>query len=57
MFAGLVTYPDNSHGFPRSEGFFQDCRMVRRKSCPEVVQRAQRVALLARRQKDQIARG
>ncbi|XP_029161469.1 uncharacterized protein LOC114933155 [Nylanderia fulva] len=25
---GLVTYADGSHGFPRNEGFFQDCRLL-----------------------------
>ncbi|CAG4987937.1 unnamed protein product [Parnassius apollo] len=47
---GLVTYSDGSNGFPKNEGFFQDCRMVRRKRCPEVVQRAQKIAYMARAQ-------
>lgn len=50
---GLVTFNDGSNGFPRNEGFFQDCRLVRRKRCPEIVQRAQKVALMARAQCDQ----
>jgi len=45
---GLVTFNDGSHGFPRNEGFFQDCRMVRREMATEAVLRAQRAALLAR---------
>ncbi|XP_026745549.1 MORN repeat-containing protein 4 homolog [Trichoplusia ni] len=51
---GLVTFSDGSNGFPRNEGFFQDCRLVRRKRCPEVVQRAQKVAYMARAQCQQI---
>lgn len=50
---GLITFSDQSHGFPRNEGFFQDCRLVRKKRCPEVIQRAQKVALMARAQCDQ----
>lgn len=50
---GLITFNDHTHGFPRNEGFFQDCRLVRKKKCPEVVQRAQKVALMARAQCDQ----
>ena len=49
---GLVTYQDDSNGFPRTEGFFQDCRLVRKKKCPEIVQKAQKVALMARVQCD-----
>ncbi|XP_045533955.1 uncharacterized protein LOC106720251 [Papilio machaon] len=51
---GLVTFSDGSNGFPRNEGFFQDCKMVRRKRCPEVVQRAQKVAYMARAQCQQV---
>ncbi|CAH0668737.1 unnamed protein product [Spodoptera exigua] len=50
----LVTFSDGSNGFPRNEGFFQDCRLVRRKRCPEVVQRAQKVAYMARAQCQQM---
>lgn len=49
---GLVTFHDDTNGFPRTEGFFQDCRLVRKKKCPEIVQRAQKVALMARVQCD-----
>lgn len=49
---GLVTFSDRTNGFPRNEGFFQDCRMIRKKRCPEVVQKAQKVALMARAQCD-----
>lgn len=47
---GLVTFNDLTHGFPRNEGFFQDSRQLRKKRCPEAIQRAQKVALLARSQ-------
>lgn len=47
---GLVTFNDSTHGFPRNEGFFQDCRLVRKRHCPEIVQRAQKISLLARAQ-------
>lgn len=50
---GLITFSDHTHGFPRNEGFFQDCRLVRKKRCPDVVQRAQKVALMARAQCDE----
>nr|CAD7578854.1 unnamed protein product [Timema californicum] len=52
--SGLVTFSDGSQGFPRNEGYFQDCRLVRKKRCQEVVQRAQKVALMARVQSDQV---
>lgn len=52
-FLGMITFSDGSHGFPKNEGFFQDCKLVRKKRCPEVVQRAQKVALMARAQADQ----
>lgn len=45
---GLVTFNDGSHGFPRNEGYFQDCKMLKKKKCPDVVQRVQKVALMAR---------
>ncbi|XP_076295248.1 MORN repeat-containing protein retinophilin [Lasioglossum baleicum] len=47
---GLVTYSDGSHGFPRNEGFFQDCKLVRRKHCPDIVQKAQKISMMARAQ-------
>ncbi|XP_043216085.1 MORN repeat-containing protein 4 homolog [Amphibalanus amphitrite] len=47
---GLMTYSDGSHGFPRQEGFFQDSRFIQKKKCSKVISRAQKVALLARRQ-------
>ncbi|XP_055691727.1 MORN repeat-containing protein 4 homolog [Lutzomyia longipalpis] len=50
---GLVTFSDGSHGFPRNEGFFQDCRLIRKRRCPEVVQKAQKIALMARAQCDE----
>ncbi|KAK3860896.1 hypothetical protein Pcinc_033076 [Petrolisthes cinctipes] len=50
---GLVTYADGSNGFPRNEGFFQDCRFMRKTRCPQVIQRAQKVAHIARAQMDQ----
>ncbi|XP_022184579.2 MORN repeat-containing protein 4 homolog isoform X1 [Nilaparvata lugens] len=50
---GMVTFNDGSHGFPRNEGFFQDCRLIRKKRCPEVIQKAQKVALLARAQTEE----
>lgn len=52
--AGLVTFSDNSNGFPRNEGFFQDCRLVRKKKCSEIIQRAQKVAYMARAQCQQL---
>ncbi|XP_023248175.1 MORN repeat-containing protein 4 homolog [Copidosoma floridanum] len=47
---GLITYTDGSHGFPRNEGFFQDCRLVRRHRCPDIVQKAQKISMMARSQ-------
>ncbi|XP_030748234.1 MORN repeat-containing protein 4 homolog isoform X2 [Sitophilus oryzae] len=46
---GLTTFSDNTHGFPRNEGFFQECNLKRRKNCPDVVQKAQKVAFMARK--------
>lgn len=45
---GLITFSDRTHGFPRNEGFFQDCRLIRKRLCPETVQRCQKIALMAR---------
>lgn len=50
---GLVTFSDLSNGFPRNEGFFQDCKLIRKKNCPDIVQRAQKIALMARVQCEQ----
>lgn len=47
---GLITFHDFTHGFPRNEGYFQDCRLIRKRRCSDVVQRAQKVALMARAQ-------
>lgn len=47
---GLLTFQDFTHGFPRNEGFFQDCRFMRKRRCPDIVQRAQKCALMARSQ-------
>ncbi|XP_037092851.1 MORN repeat-containing protein 4 homolog [Pollicipes pollicipes] len=47
---GLMTYSDGSHGFPRQEGFFQDSKFIQKKRSTTAVSRAQKVALLARRQ-------
>lgn len=49
---GLVTFHDFTHGFPRNEGYFQDCRLIRRRRCPDVVQKAQKTALMARSKAD-----
>ncbi|XP_048713296.2 MORN repeat-containing protein 4 isoform X1 [Caretta caretta] len=38
---GLLTFPDGSHGVPRSEGFFENNKLLRREKCPAVIQRAQ----------------
>ncbi|RZC32140.1 MORN repeat-containing protein 4, partial [Asbolus verrucosus] len=45
---GLTTFNDGSNGFPRYEGFFQDCRLIKKTDCSEVVQKAQKVAFMAR---------
>lgn len=50
---GLVTFSDLSNGFPRNEGFFQDCKLIRKKYCPEIIHRAQKIALMARVQCEQ----
>ena len=47
-FSGLVTYGDGTNGFPRHEGFFQDCRFIRKYPCGHVIERARKSALLAR---------
>lgn len=50
---GLVTFSDLTNGFPRNEGFFQDCKLIRKKNCPDIVQRSQKIALMARVQCEQ----
>ncbi|XP_025204302.1 MORN repeat-containing protein 4 homolog [Melanaphis sacchari] len=50
---GLITFKDGSHGLPRHEGFFKDCKFVQKKKCPRVVVDAQRAALMARIQTEQ----
>ncbi|KAL1497163.1 hypothetical protein ABEB36_008168 [Hypothenemus hampei] len=45
---GLTTFGDGTHGFPRNEGFFQDCQLKKRGSCPHAIQKAQKVAFIAR---------
>jgi len=51
--SGLVTFNDETNGFPKHEGHFQDCRFMRRFNCGDAIQRAQKVALLARALCDQ----
>lgn len=48
---GLLTFNDGSNGFPRYEGFFQDCKLLKKTECPEIVQKAQKIAFMARNQK------
>ncbi|KAK2705704.1 MORN repeat-containing protein 4 homolog [Artemia franciscana] len=45
---GLVTFSDGSNGFPRNEGYFQDCRFMKRMNCGDTIQKAQKVAMTAR---------
>ncbi|XP_077862681.1 MORN repeat-containing protein 4 homolog [Saccoglossus kowalevskii] len=47
---GLLTFADGTHGLPRNEGLFQGTRFIERKKCPEIVQRAQRAATIAKAQ-------
>lgn len=47
---GLVTFCDGSHGFPRNEGVFRNCRFIKKQRCPETVLTAQKVASGARQQ-------
>ena len=49
-----MTYVDGTHGKPRNEGFFQDCRFVRKEKCPHAYQRAQKVAYIATAQNDDV---
>jgi hypothetical protein len=49
----LITFKDGTHGLPRHEGFFKDCKIVQKKKCPGVVNDAQRAALMARIQAEQ----
>jgi hypothetical protein len=48
IYLGMTTFNDGSNGFPRYEGFFQDCKLLKKVSCVEVVQKAQKVAFMAR---------
>lgn len=41
VYAGLLTFPDGTHGAPRNEGLFQNHKLQKREKCPGVVQRAQ----------------
>ncbi|XP_023218166.1 MORN repeat-containing protein 4 homolog [Centruroides sculpturatus] len=45
---GLITYADGTHGFPRQEGQFQDCKFIRKEQCQQSILKAQKYALLAR---------
>ncbi|XP_050307671.1 MORN repeat-containing protein 4 homolog [Anthonomus grandis grandis] len=45
---GLTTFNDDTHGFPRNEGYFQECQLKRRRGCSDTVQKAQKVAFTAR---------
>ncbi|XP_074028892.1 MORN repeat-containing protein retinophilin [Leptinotarsa decemlineata] len=47
---GLTTFSDETHGFPRNEGYFQDCQLKTLVKCPEVIQKAQRFAFIIRQQ-------
>ncbi|XP_044262495.1 MORN repeat-containing protein 4 homolog [Tribolium madens] len=49
---GLTTFKDGSNGFPRYEGFFQDCKILKTIKCPEAVQKAQKIAFMARNYKE-----
>lgn len=50
---GKVTFSDHTNGFPKNEGFFQDCKLIRKKHCPDIIQRSQKIALMARVQCEQ----
>uniref|UniRef100_T1HC21 PlsC domain-containing protein n=1 Tax=Rhodnius prolixus TaxID=13249 RepID=T1HC21_RHOPR len=43
---GLVTFADGSNGFPKHEGYFRDCQLLKRKNCLDIVQRAQKAAMM-----------
>ncbi|KAA0718247.1 MORN repeat-containing protein 4 [Triplophysa tibetana] len=45
---GLLTFPDGSHGVPRSEGMFENNKLLKREKCQAVVQRAKNSASTAR---------
>ncbi|KAJ8977281.1 hypothetical protein NQ317_015566 [Molorchus minor] len=47
---GLTTFDDDTNGFPRNEGFFQDCQLKKLMKCPEIVEMAQKMAFMARQQ-------
>jgi hypothetical protein len=46
--SGLITYSDGSHGFPRNEGFFQDCKLTRRRPCPDIIHKSQKISMISR---------
>ncbi|CAH0559394.1 unnamed protein product [Brassicogethes aeneus] len=46
---GLITFSDYSHGFPKLEGYFENCRLLKKQSCPETVLRAHMVSITARK--------
>lgn len=46
--AGLLTFPDGSHGIPRNEGVFSDNKLLKREKSQAVVQRARSSACTAR---------
>ncbi|XP_066147515.1 MORN repeat-containing protein 4 homolog [Euwallacea fornicatus] len=46
---GLTTFADNTNGFPRCEGYFQECDMKKRLTCSDVVQKAQKLAFMSRK--------
>lgn len=50
-FTGLMTYPDGTHGLPRTEGMFRDHRLIRREKCALVIQKANQAAQIAYAQK------
>ncbi|XP_048863020.1 MORN repeat-containing protein 4 isoform X1 [Brienomyrus brachyistius] len=44
---GLLTFPDGAHGVPRSEGLFENNKLLKREKCQAVVQRARSSASAA----------
>lgn len=46
--AGLLTFPDGTHGVPRNEGLFENNKLLKREKSQAVVQRAQGSAAKAR---------
>lgn len=41
---GIVTFSDGTHGLPRNEGFFEQCKITRREKCPAIISKAREVA-------------